>query len=295
MNLRNFFLPPVVVTMADTPKIEKRLRAILSAGQRRGTGGLSRAGAATAVVFAAVAFVSLAVLRPVAVRAQQTPGDDTGQKDPQTACLSRLKQLGTAFLMYVQDYDDTTPPLGSPAQMRNRLSPYVRHNAAAFICPETNQPYQPVERLGGKVVALQVRDPSKTMFIHDTVPHPAVPGSAAVNGLWSVGYVDGHVKAVSTLPAIPALRPLPPAEQRARAAQVNLRAAQEALAAAQRRLQAQVRSQQRQESDISRLNIQAAQAELESARARLEAAQAEVAVAASTSCLLYTSPSPRDS
>lgn len=234
MNLRDFFLRPAVVTMADTPQIEKRLRAILEAKQQPGGTDrrIGRAGAAAAALFTLAAFASLAVLRPVAVRAQQTPGDDTtaaAQNERQVECLSRLKQLGTAFVMYTQDYDDTMPPLGSPAQMRNRISPYVRREAAAFICPETNRPYQPVARLGGKVLALQVSDPSKTMFIHDAVPHPAVPGSAAVNGLWSVGYVDGHVEAVATLPAIPALRPLPLAEQRARAARDRARAARQRL------------------------------------------------------------------
>lgn len=229
MNLRDFFLLPAVVTMADRPRIEKRLRAILDAGQRPGGTGhrMGRVGVAATVFSALAAFAALALLRPVAVRAQQTPGDDTtaaaAQKERQSECLLRLKRLGLAFQMYTQDYDDTMPPLGSPAQMRNRLAPYVRDNAA-FTCPETNRPYQPVAPLGGKVV-WQVSDPSKTMFVHDALPHPAIPGNAAVNGLWSVGYVDGHVQAVSTLPAIPVLRPLPLAEQRARAAHDRERAA----------------------------------------------------------------------
>jgi prepilin-type N-terminal cleavage/methylation domain-containing protein len=52
------------------------------------------------VVIAIIAILA-AILFPVFAQARE--------KARQTACLSNLKQLGTAFLMYAQDYDETLP------------------------------------------------------------------------------------------------------------------------------------------------------------------------------------------
>src|SRR5689334_4870314 len=56
------------------------------------------------VVIAIIAILA-AILFPVFAQARE--------KARQTSCLSNEKQLGTAFLMYVQDYDETFP-LRSP-------------------------------------------------------------------------------------------------------------------------------------------------------------------------------------
>ena len=53
------------------------------------------------VVIAIIAILA-AILFPVFAKARE--------KARQTSCLSNLKQLGTGFLMYVQDYDETFPP-----------------------------------------------------------------------------------------------------------------------------------------------------------------------------------------
>ena len=52
------------------------------------------------VVIAIIAILA-AILFPVFAQARE--------KARQTQCLSNLKQLGTAFMMYVQDYDETYP------------------------------------------------------------------------------------------------------------------------------------------------------------------------------------------
>ena len=52
------------------------------------------------VVIAIIAILA-AILFPVFAQARE--------KARQTACLSNTKQIGTAFLMYVQDYDETWP------------------------------------------------------------------------------------------------------------------------------------------------------------------------------------------
>ncbi len=58
------------------------------------------------VVIAIIAILA-AILFPVFAQARE--------KARQTACLSNLKQIGTGFAMYVQDYDETMPPWTSNA------------------------------------------------------------------------------------------------------------------------------------------------------------------------------------
>ena len=76
------------------------------------------------VVIAIIAILA-AILFPVFAQARE--------KARQTSCLSNLKQIGTALLMYVQDYDETLP-LGSymdptntsPTPWMNIVDPYVK-------------------------------------------------------------------------------------------------------------------------------------------------------------------------
>ena len=101
------------------------------------------------VVIAIIAILA-AILFPVFAQARE--------KARQTQCLSNLKQLGTAFQMYTNDYEDTCPAM-SPANgdwgenylghygcyaadlereknysYRSQLEPYVK-NAKLFACP----------------------------------------------------------------------------------------------------------------------------------------------------------------
>lgn len=92
------------------------------------------------VVIAIIAILA-AILFPVFARARE--------KARQTSCLSNLKQLGLAVLMYAQDYDEVLPgmyqwydPLlpdypvafGVVHSWKVPLSPYVR-NDQILICP----------------------------------------------------------------------------------------------------------------------------------------------------------------
>src|SRR5690349_20614264 len=58
------------------------------------------------VVIAIIAILA-AILFPVFAQARE--------KARQTACLSNMKQLGTAFMLYVQDYDERLPNSGLEA------------------------------------------------------------------------------------------------------------------------------------------------------------------------------------
>ena len=96
------------------------------------------------VVIAIIAILA-AILFPVFARARAAAR--------QSACLSNLKQVGTALYMYAQDYDETLPGNHNdnaghnlargfldPADRRNwarETQPYIK-NLQVLICPETS-------------------------------------------------------------------------------------------------------------------------------------------------------------
>lgn len=103
------------------------------------------------LVVIAIIAVLAAILFPVFAQARE--------KARQTACLSQQKQIATALLLYVQDYDErvyyvanidvpsisrtgvTFPDLKSldPYRWWNLLMPYVK-NAQVWACPSDNLP-----------------------------------------------------------------------------------------------------------------------------------------------------------
>ena len=93
------------------------------------------------VVIAIIAILA-AILFPVFAQARE--------KARQTACLSNTKQIGTALMMYIQDYDSTYPlPLFDNAPTPGRIYRFRRYaieqiaayikNDALLMCPSTTQ------------------------------------------------------------------------------------------------------------------------------------------------------------
>ena len=97
------------------------------------------------VVIAIIAILA-AILFPVFAQARE--------KARQASCQSNLKQIGTATMMYVQDYDETYPcgwgsPDGGRTMWRIAIQPYVQRygnandvynsqgNFGVFMCPST--------------------------------------------------------------------------------------------------------------------------------------------------------------
>jgi len=82
------------------------------------------------VVIAIIAILA-AILFPVFAQARE--------KARQISCLSNEKQLGTSYMMYVQDYDETyifSERWGGAGQgWGGRLYPYVK-NTAVYVCPD---------------------------------------------------------------------------------------------------------------------------------------------------------------
>ncbi|WP_309714709.1 prepilin-type N-terminal cleavage/methylation domain-containing protein [Armatimonas sp.] len=81
------------------------------------------------VVIAIIAILA-AILFPVFAQARE--------KARQTACLSNMKQIGLALMMYVQDYDETNPPANDGvADFNNPLVIAARPSAMGAISPYT--------------------------------------------------------------------------------------------------------------------------------------------------------------
>jgi len=85
------------------------------------------------VVIAIIAILA-AILFPVFAQARE--------KARQTACLSNLKQIGVALIMYQSDYDSQYPPsqLGTApliVSWPTMIQPYIK-NEQVFVCPSTS-------------------------------------------------------------------------------------------------------------------------------------------------------------
>lgn len=93
------------------------------------------------VVIAIIAILA-AILFPVFAQARE--------KARGISCVSNMKQLGTAILMYAQDYDEGFP-LGTPADFNSswpvQISPYVK-NLGVFRCPDDANLTQPSWTVG---------------------------------------------------------------------------------------------------------------------------------------------------
>lgn len=172
------------------------------------------------VVIAIIAILA-AILFPVFARARE--------KARQTSCLSNLRQLGTALQMYVQDYDEMTPPhndgedmlADNPGRFVIRLMPYIR-NEQLLGCPSDQgwkAPSQdPAARWSSYCVSsvcsarpdAMFEDPANTIVlmdgqeadlgIDDDDQRPDHPGHVSIRAYFrhndgmNVNFYDGHAK-----------------------------------------------------------------------------------------------------
>jgi hypothetical protein len=101
-----------------------------------------------------------------------------------SASVSNLKQLGTALLIYAQDYDERLPPVADAGSARELLNPYVK-NEQIFLQPATGRPYEPNPVLAGRSLA-EIDVPAETVSFYEP--------EAAPDQTRGVAYVDGHVQ-----------------------------------------------------------------------------------------------------
>ena len=165
------------------------------------------------VVIAIIAILA-AILFPVFARARE--------KARQSSCLSNLKQIATATLMYAQDYDETLPryyhntPLNYTPQ--TAIQPYMM-NVQLWVCPSSKDPYAyywdsgwpgaPAAHAGSygynqhlnSDLLAELRVPAETGIWADARPkHVTLHENSRYrtsdphNGGGNMAYVDGHAK-----------------------------------------------------------------------------------------------------
>ena len=147
------------------------------------------------VVIAIIAILA-AILFPVFAQARE--------KARQTTCLSNLKQLGTALMLYVDDNHETYPQarIAGFYSWNIRLFPYVKSNGV-FLCPSSYADYSGLDfsnyngisanysantsvmgdDLGVK--AARVKSPSNVIAIYEASYYIMDPGANLWNGLYS--------------------------------------------------------------------------------------------------------------
>ena len=120
------------------------------------------------VVIAIIAILA-AILFPVFAQARE--------KARATSCLSNVKQLTTSWLMYVQDYDETMPPIAdSLAIAANQqkwtallLKPYFK-SWTIWVCPSVGHDNRGVFTSGSPYAydGNQMKFPNYGYKLHDT-------------------------------------------------------------------------------------------------------------------------------
>ena len=166
------------------------------------------------VVIAIIAILA-AILFPVFARARE--------KARQTSCLSNMKQLAQAGIMYASDYDQRLMSFcvtGACFYYWDLLGPYIK-NQQIWICPTASQASwwgtqggwqggnfsygYPCMTCGGNRIS-RITAPANVAMWLETIATPATPNNSCYfpdrvdwitgphNGGANVAYVDGHAK-----------------------------------------------------------------------------------------------------
>ncbi|HEY3333328.1 MAG TPA: DUF1559 domain-containing protein [Capsulimonadaceae bacterium] len=153
------------------------------------------------IVISIIAILA-AILFPVFMSARE--------KARQSTCASNEKQLGIAFLQYIQDYDDMFPTnIGasitpSGTGWAGTIYPYVK-STSAFMCPDDNSKYPDAayNAYGSQVVSYsfnsnvgappgpysiggataKMSQTSKTVMLAEVGPNPVQAGSNVNGGI----------------------------------------------------------------------------------------------------------------
>lgn len=115
--------------------------------------------------------------------------------------LSNLKWIGLAMTMYIQDYDETLPPMLSAAAVQKALLPYAKRSAV-FQQPEAHAPYLPNTSLSRRRYRT-FKDPADMVIYYEAAP--------GLDGTRAVLFLDGHVQRIpkAQWPALKAASHIP--------------------------------------------------------------------------------------
>jgi hypothetical protein len=129
---------------------------------------------------------SLNEIRPFNMEQEMAEEPVTGRTAGNITSESNLKQIGTALLMYVGDWDEVLPVMTDAAAAKKALFPYVK-NEAVFVHPETKEPYRPNPVLSKKKIA-HIQNPAAMIAFYESKP--------GVDGTRTVVFLDGHTERV---------------------------------------------------------------------------------------------------
>jgi prepilin-type processing-associated H-X9-DG protein len=113
------------------------------------------------------------------------------EPDHRPSCLSNLKQLSLARLMYSEDWDDRFP---LHADWPEALYPYMK-NREIYICPQAPDipvGYAYAPSLSGRP-SKSLQDPRAVMVFWDRLPGGSLPAFRHNEGI-NVGFADAHAK-----------------------------------------------------------------------------------------------------
>jgi prepilin-type processing-associated H-X9-DG protein len=153
---------------------------------------------------------------------RQSITSSTGLPEPEmlravgaTDCLSNLKQLAVAALMWAQDHDEVLPPA---ANWGPELLPYLK-NDQVFRCPEAPElacGYAYNLEVAGRKLADIAQPAEAVLFYESTIGRldaadkgESQPQPGRHQGANNLAYVDGHAKWLGPAEAPP---PPPPAQ-----------------------------------------------------------------------------------
>ena len=173
------------------------------------------------VVIAIIAILA-AILFPVFARARE--------RARQTSCLSNVKQIALAGLMYAQDWNETLPPFAYHSEQPRTAFPWIMHpyvmNWEVWNCPSADSTINPDHEnmydhggigiaypniahyltSGGGMRLAQVIEPSKAIWFADNRDlwldgslQDGIYGrrmEARHNENANIAFVDGHARAM---------------------------------------------------------------------------------------------------
>lgn len=118
-----------------------------------------------------------------------------------TLCLSNEKKLGLGLMMYIQDYDEVSPPA---ARWADVIRPYTKDTTMLY-CPtkSTTTPGYALNRWVDRTSLSKVPSPATvpTLFDAQTSFMNAIGGQEIIDrrhlGGYNMAYLDGHAKWLS--------------------------------------------------------------------------------------------------
>lgn len=133
-------------------------------------------------------------------------------------CLSNVKQISLAMLMYSSDYEDRLPPL-------NRWNKYMKPSSY-LICPSAESKKVPCYAVNSRLREVSLNDlknPDRVVFVFESEPGynrvggpELFPLKTRHEGIENMSFVDGHAKHIPKLSGryrkfedIPYLKSLP--------------------------------------------------------------------------------------